>query len=365
MRALITAGGTSEPIDDVRVVTNLSSGRFGARIANALVRRGVAVTLLGSRSMLSHPDWIDPRVEQVGFGSFLDLQARLDEHTATAPDLLLMAAAVSDYSPVPAAGKLRSDAEEILIRMRRNPKLLPTLRERCGANTFLVGFKLLSGVSRQEVVEVATAQRERARLDLTVANDLQTFREGLHPIVLVGGDRLEDYTGTKADSAAFLVDRVLARIDPGEALRGASITLLHRPSRQVLVARRRVGVFPDTWSVPGGHIEAGETPWQAARREFLEETGIALDDRPPLARVEVVVPGSPPWRVSGFVTTTDAPTAPRPSSEIDAIWMPLDEAVRLQPATLGLEAVLHRAELLLAGRPVPTTTDGHPLGPGL
>ena len=57
MRAVITAGGTREPIDDVRVVTNLSTGRFGAHIANALVARGVDVTLLASHALMLQPGW--------------------------------------------------------------------------------------------------------------------------------------------------------------------------------------------------------------------------------------------------------------------------------------------------------------------
>ena len=357
MRALITAGGTSEPIDDVRVVTNLSTGRFGARIANALAQRGVDVTLLASQALMSHPEWVDPRVRRVPYGSFLDLQAALHTHTAEPPDLLFMAAAVSDYSPVPTEGKIRSHADEMVITMRRNPKLLPTLRERCGPSTFLVGFKLLSGVTRQTLLEVAAAQRDGALLDLTVANDQQSFRDGLHPIAIVGPHGVTDYTGDKASSAAFLVDRVLARVPSPGATPGASIALVHRASRQVLVARRLTGDFPDTWSVPGGHAEAGETPWQTARREFLEETGIRLDGSRPLTRVEVDVPGAAPYRVSSFVVVLDERPQPVPSDEIEARWLPLEQARALSPATLGLEAVLTRVEQLLP--------DGDPLPPEL
>ncbi|MCB9677052.1 MAG: NUDIX domain-containing protein [Alphaproteobacteria bacterium] len=212
MKALITAGGTSEPIDDVRVVTNLSKGRFGASIANALVARGVEVTLLASRALMEQPGWVDPRVERVPFGSFAELDRALTAHTATPPDLLFMAAAVSDYSPIPADGKIRSTDDELVIRMRRNPKLLAGLRERCGRQTTLVGFKLLSGVSNDELVRVARAQLQKCRLDLTVANDLQTFGPGLHPVVLVtpeGG--AIPRSGDKDAVAAALVDFVLRR----------------------------------------------------------------------------------------------------------------------------------------------------------
>ena len=146
--AIVTAGGTREPIDDVRFVTNLSKGRFGAAIARALADRGVEVVLLASAELASHPEWIDPRVPVVPFGSTSELDAAIDAEIARGtPDLLFMAAAVSDYAPVRVEGKIRSDADELVIRMRRLPKILATLRDRCGRSTFLVGFKLLSGVS--------------------------------------------------------------------------------------------------------------------------------------------------------------------------------------------------------------------------
>ena len=212
MRALVTAGGTREPIDDVRVVTNLSRGRFGAAIANALVEAGVQVTLLASHDLASHPEWLALGVEVVPFGSFADLEGALRRHTEVAPDLLFMVAAVSDYAPIPAEGKLRSHDEELVIRMRRNPKLLSTLRARCGVGTFLVGFKLLSRVSTGELREVAHRQVRGDRLNLTVANDMARISADEHPVLLVtpeGGARA--VRGTKAQVAGELVRFCLRR----------------------------------------------------------------------------------------------------------------------------------------------------------
>lgn len=351
MRALITAGGTSEPIDDVRVITNLSSGRFGAHIANALVARGVEVTLLASQGLMGHPEWVDDRVERVPFGSFADLAARLEEHTASPPDLLFMAAAVSDYSPVRQHGKIRSTDEEVVLRMRRTPKLLSTLRTACGPSTFLVGFKLLSGVTRDELVRVAERQRTTNTLDLTCANDLATFGPSLHPIVLVEDGQTSDYWGSKEESAAFLVDNVLDRLlrsdRAPETRSGASVALLDRKRRRVVLGRRKTGAFIDHWAVPGGRIEPGETPLQAARRELHEETGLHTPHHPPLAQVEVLVPASPPWHITSFVFEADDFRRPKPNDEIDAAWVDLDEARGRSPLALGTDVVLDRVRLLL------------------
>jgi ADP-ribose pyrophosphatase YjhB (NUDIX family)/GNAT superfamily N-acetyltransferase len=211
-RAVVTAGGTAEPIDDVRVVTNRSRGRLGAAIAGALADRGVAVTLLASRSLASHPEWIDPRVEVVSFESFADLERQLDAAIAEPPDLVFMAAAVSDYTPVASAGKLSSDAERLVVEMRRNPKLLAGLRKRCGVETFLVGFKLLSGVERAELRRVGLEQVKRCRLNLCLANDLAELSGAEHPaLMLTAEGGAIPIAGDKAAVAARLVDFALAR----------------------------------------------------------------------------------------------------------------------------------------------------------
>ncbi len=186
LRALVTAGGTREPIDDVRVITNLSRGWFGAAIAKALAERGVATTLLGSKELLRAPERLDPRLTLVPFESYADLAWELERNTGEGrPDLLFMAAAVSDYTPVRADGKLPSSQDELTITLRRTPKLLAGLRARCGEAPFLVGFKLLSGVSRAELVATALRQSRENGLDLTVANDLQDLGPERHPVVLV------------------------------------------------------------------------------------------------------------------------------------------------------------------------------------
>lgn len=210
VRAVITAGGTAEPIDDVRVITNLSTGRFGAALANALIARGAQVTLLASHALASHPEWLSDGIDLRPFGSFDDLSSCLDAACSTPLDLLLMAAAVSDYRPVRAPGKIRSDQEALTLRLVRTPKLLETLRRRCGPDTTLVGFKLLSGVDTDALVAAARHQIATCELDWTVANDLVEIRDGQHPVWLVprigAATRIE---GTKTTTAAAVISRLV------------------------------------------------------------------------------------------------------------------------------------------------------------
>lgn len=291
MRAIVTAGGTSEPIDDVRVITNHSTGRMGAACANALAQLGWEVTLLASRALAQHPEWIDPAVEVIPFLSFEDLRRALDQQLASPPDALLMAAAVSDYAPEPAQGKIRSTSDTLVLTLTRNPKLLATLRARCGPGATLVGFKLLSSVSAEALIGVGQRQLVDNALDLCLANDLAELGEGQHPAWLLSRDgepvRLE---GSKQQVARRLAHAVhqaqrppgaQRRLPPGALHRRgdpgplapalgalpAVAGLLHQPEALCLPTLRRPAAWPDTPGAVAGLTAAlGDQAWRGRWR---------------------------------------------------------------------------------------------------
>ncbi len=276
MRVIVTAGGTSEPVDDVRVLTNVSSGRFGAACANALAERGCDVTLIASAHLAGHREWIDPRVRVVPFRTFADLDQALAREIAAPPDALLMAAAVSDYSPVAAPGKIRSDADTLTLTLTRNPKLLASLRTRCGPGTVLVGFKLLSGVATAELVGTARRYVDTFGLDLVLANDLRELSGGRHPAWIVGARGEPE--GTTAETAARLVDVVLAArsepaATPGELEAVAAGGEVHRPGTSAPAPARllertpglgAVLVLPDAVALP---TAPAPVPWTGDARD--------------------------------------------------------------------------------------------------
>jgi ADP-ribose pyrophosphatase YjhB (NUDIX family) len=284
-RVLITAGGTREAIDDVRFVSNFSRGRFGATIASALARRGFDVTLLAGVELMRQPEWVDPRVERIGFAGFADLSAAIDAYLDErgAPEMIWMAAAVSDYSPVPTEGKIRSTQDELVVRMRRNPKLLGTLRERCGSATFIVGFKLLSDVEEAELVDVALAQIEKCRLNLCVANDLARLRGAEHPVQVVtpeGG--AWPISGSKPEVAERIVDVALTRHRTrwARTVAGDDVAPVGAPgcarAARLLALAQGAGLFPDDSgnvshraSTPG--LDLWVTPRQVAKAEVEPE----------------------------------------------------------------------------------------------
>jgi len=202
MRVLVTAGGTREPVDDVRVLTNSSTGRLGARLADAFATAGHDVHLLHGQIAAA------PRAEltrQV-FGSTAELGALLDEHVAGC-DVVLHAAAVSDFVPDRSAGKISSAQDELVLVLRRAPKLIDRLRD-LAPEALLVGFKLTSGRTYDERVELARQLLTRARLDLVVSNDVTLVDEHDHEVLLIGAGEPAGHGGGKSAVASAILKAV-------------------------------------------------------------------------------------------------------------------------------------------------------------
>jgi phosphopantothenoylcysteine synthetase/decarboxylase len=208
MRVLVTAGGTREPIDDARVIANTSTGRLGARIADAAAAAGHEVLLLHG-VLAARPG--SPAVRCEAFDASVELAALLERHVPRA-DAVLHAAAVSDFVPERAEGKLSSDLPELVLRLRRAPKLVDRLRA-LAPEALLVGFKLASGVDEAGLVAAAQALRRRARLDWVVANAAGRLGEEDHEALLV--------------AEAGVAERCRGK----EAIARALVGLLARPAR--------------------------------------------------------------------------------------------------------------------------------------
>lgn len=215
MRAIVTAGGTQIPIDDVRVITNKSKGLFLWQIACELAQTGVDVTVVGSEALYERVGAkIPEKVTFVPFVTYDDLARELETAIGeTPPDILFMGAAVSDYGiPNSAPGKISSSKRFLTIKLERLPKILAGLRERCGKKTFIVGFKLTSRASEEEMLDTARKQQKECRLNLTVANDAAKIGKGQHPIIMVTPEGGAIHAnGAKQNVAHELVEFVLRR----------------------------------------------------------------------------------------------------------------------------------------------------------
>ncbi|MDE2787111.1 MAG: bifunctional phosphopantothenoylcysteine decarboxylase/phosphopantothenate--cysteine ligase CoaBC [Chloroflexota bacterium] len=160
-KVVVSAGGTQEALDPVRVITNHSSGRMGYAVAEAARDRGAEVVLVTAPTALADP----ALVRMVQVKSAQDMCDAVLGETATA-DALVMAAAVADYRPaVMAEQKIKKTAaDEMSIDLEKTTDILATAR----GNFVRVGFS-----AESENLEANAADKVRRKeLDLIVANDI-------------------------------------------------------------------------------------------------------------------------------------------------------------------------------------------------
>lgn len=163
IRAIVTAGGTTEPIDPVRVISNRSSGKMGLALADELSAMGADVTLITTRPPGPRPYPI------IAVQTAAEMQQALATRFERT-HLLLMAAAVSDFAVEnPADKKIkREHTPEPTLALVSNPDILAELGQRKKPGQVLVGFAAESG----DLLENATAKMRRKQLNAIVANDI-------------------------------------------------------------------------------------------------------------------------------------------------------------------------------------------------
>jgi phosphopantothenoylcysteine decarboxylase/phosphopantothenate--cysteine ligase len=211
LRVLVTSGGTKEPIDGVRLISNFSSGKTGVAIAEYFVRSGHAVTLL--RATDSAPTAL---VGSKSYTTFADLERLLRTELAESYDVIIHAAAVSDYavdsiaSPngevLPREGKVSSQGG-LTIWLKENPKLLDQFRAWTkNPKIKIVAFKLTSGSDEAQRMDAVKAVFERAHPDWVVQNELAEITETQHPAMIYSATDLEGpiKTNTKQELAQAL-----------------------------------------------------------------------------------------------------------------------------------------------------------------
>jgi len=191
-RILITAGGTREPIDTVRYIGNLSSGRTSARLADELTAAGHRVTWLGAE------DAIEPGLpcQIARYSSYADLAAQLQALLAgTDFDVVIHAAAVSDFSvaavltsegePLASRSGKLSSGSDLLLSLKPNPKLLDRLRGWSkNPHLSVIGFKLTDTADLQQRQAAVKKQFDESGVDAVVHNDLADISSLKHPFWL-------------------------------------------------------------------------------------------------------------------------------------------------------------------------------------
>jgi phosphopantothenoylcysteine decarboxylase/phosphopantothenate--cysteine ligase len=179
LRVLVTSGGTAEPVDGVRVLTNTSTGRTGAGLAAHLAGRGHDVVLLRARTAAPTAG-----CREEIFFTFADLDAALTRllggehfdaviHAAAVGDFGIEAVVVGDLPVARGGAKLEAGSGPVTLRLRPNPKLVDTLRARSrNPQLRVVAFKLTSGANAAGVRAAVETLFGHSDADLVVHNDL-------------------------------------------------------------------------------------------------------------------------------------------------------------------------------------------------
>jgi phosphopantothenoylcysteine decarboxylase / phosphopantothenate---cysteine ligase len=208
LRVLVTAGPTHESVDPVRFISNRSSGRMGFAIAAEAARRGAQVTLVAGPTSISAP----AVAELIRVRRASEMRDAVLSRS-DAMDVVVMAAAVADYTPVePSSQKVSKDEESLTLVLQRTPDILGELGRRRlgkGHGPLLIGF----AAETEDVVARAAAKRENKHVDLIVANDVSHEDSGfdvdVNEVTFVGPDGVESLPRqSKGRVAAALLDRI-------------------------------------------------------------------------------------------------------------------------------------------------------------
>lgn len=224
---VITAGGISEKIDNVRKITNSSSGKLGMTIANHLLKSkdDIMIYYVCSKNTLRPSN---ARVKIIEVAGTLDLKDKVESLLKNEKiDYFIHTMAVADYMVdyVTTVDKMKksflnnSDMEVIkdtkissyennlVLVLKPTPKIISLIKEESPL-TYLVGFKLLDDVSRPELIEVAKRLRDKNNCDLVVANDLEDIRNGEHKAYIIDKEDNIVEASDKDDIAKKLVRRM-------------------------------------------------------------------------------------------------------------------------------------------------------------
>ena len=207
LKILVTAGPTTEPIDPVRYITNRSSGKMGYALARAARRRGASVTLVSGPTSLKPP----LGVKFCSVKTTEDMMRSVFENRPDT-DIIIKAAAVSDYRPRESASrKIKKKSDSLSLELIKNPDILAQLGStKKDFPCLLVGF----AAETEDLLANAKEKLRTKHLDMIVANDVSRNDAGFETdtnivkLIYVDG-KVEDLPlMTKDEVAGLILDRL-------------------------------------------------------------------------------------------------------------------------------------------------------------
>ncbi len=200
-KILVIGGGSSEPIDDVRIVTNKSSGLMAKSLAETAFSIGAEVDLWLGNSIHTIGEWINTS----RFNSLNDLKkmiAKMGKY-----DAIIVPAALSDFIPTKVKGKLDS-SKAISLKMKKAPKIIDSIRKK--HKGLLYSFKLGSKISDKELIKKAKELLKKS--DCVIANYSEALGSEKNKIAIVDKDNVEWIKGTKIELSKTILEKITSEI---------------------------------------------------------------------------------------------------------------------------------------------------------
>ena len=195
-KILIIGGRSEEPIDDMRIITNRSTGLMSVSLARRAFERGAEVELWMGASSVEIPDYIrTKRFDTVD--DLVRMVPKIDH------EIVIVPAALSDFAPKEMyEGKIPSE-DGFKSNFVPVPKVLPLIRERCHN---VIGFKAESGYTDEQLVERARTRINEYDLRATIANDIDAAGKVASKALLVTTDSVKDISGSKIKISDTILD---------------------------------------------------------------------------------------------------------------------------------------------------------------
>ncbi|MDI6639200.1 MAG: bifunctional phosphopantothenoylcysteine decarboxylase/phosphopantothenate--cysteine ligase CoaBC [Methanocellales archaeon] len=201
-KLLITAGGTAEAIDPIRILTSRSSGKTGAELAREAYIRGADVTLV-QRGYSPYSE-----IESIYVESAQQMTDVVLKELKKGCDVLICTAAISDYTVDKSPSKIPS-GKKLTLSLRPVPKLIQLVREN-HPDLAMVGFKAETNVSTKELISRARSMMDEHKLDLVVANDVGKggIGEDENEVYIIGNEIMH-VKGSKRSIAKKVIDALV------------------------------------------------------------------------------------------------------------------------------------------------------------
>jgi len=201
-KILIIGGPTAESIDDVRLITNRSSGKTAIELALEAFYRGASVELFYGQGRETPPEYIEVK----NFESINDLEVILKNKNLKTYDIIIVCAALSDYIPKKQKGKISSGKDRLIVEFSKAQKIISEIRKK-SPNSKIVGFKLEE--KKEKLEERGFELLKKNNLDFVVANTLSGFKNDVNEILIINKKGKSIHKkAKKSELASYILDMV-------------------------------------------------------------------------------------------------------------------------------------------------------------